>query len=300
MNIKQALAFGAELLKNKSQTAQLDAEILLAFVLKKKRSYLVSHFEDKLKVDVEKEYRNLVRRRAEMEPVAYLVNKKEFYGIELYVDENVLIPRPETENLVEYAIDEIEDMSNRPNCDTEKIALADIGCGSGAIGLAIAVEVSKLSFDHDINFKVLMSDVSEEALAVSQKNVNRLEETIADNVEVVLKRSDLLEGLSSGLDIILSNPPYIPRSKIAYLDKNVREYEPYIALNGGKNGLEFIPELIEQANSKLVKKGVLMFEMYEDHYQKVEEIVKKHYPDLSISFKKDQWGIVRFAILRKV
>jgi release factor-specific protein-(glutamine-N5) methyltransferase len=230
--------------KSGSETARLDAEILLLHILQKDRSYLYSHKTDLVSDVDETLYNKLVKRRTENEPVSYITGKKEFMGLELFVDQNVLIPRPDTEILVEYAIKWINNKSGL-------VKVLDLCTGSGAIGISIAKYCD--------NIRVDLSDYSHDALSVAKKNVqaNKLENKIH------MLESDLFNNITeeNKYHIIVSNPPYISENEMKQLEGNVLNYEPHMALYGGKDGYDFYRKIITDSKKYLFKQGLLALEI---------------------------------------
>ncbi len=219
-------------------TARLDAELLLAHVLKKDRIALYTHFDQPLAADELASYRELIKQRLSGKPIAYLTGRKEFRSLELQVDARVLIPRPDTETLVEVALEFLD----------RKVAprVVDIGTGSGAIALAI----KKARPDAE----VMMIDRSLDALTVARENARRLA------LDVRGEEGDLLSGVAERFELIVSNPPYIPTAQIVTLSAEVRS-EPMAALDGGADGLDLIRRLSVQALSRLVAGGALAMEI---------------------------------------
>jgi len=169
-------------------------------------------------------------------PVEYLTNHVDFCELDFYVDHSVLIPRIETEELVDMAVKEVENIYSKVN---RKISIIDIGTGSGAI----AISVSKRLTEKNIPFKFLATEISQEALDIAKKNAK----TILPEAPIEFKKSDLLEGITQKFDLIISNLPYIPAPWIEYLTKSVKDFEPHIALDGGSSGLVLIHKMIKQA-----------------------------------------------------
>jgi release factor-specific protein-(glutamine-N5) methyltransferase len=245
MTIEELLRKNTKILeKSGSETARLDAEILLLHIIQKDRSYLYSHKTDLLSDENEILYTKLVKRRTENEPVSYITGKKEFMGLELFVDQNVLIPRPDTEILVEHAIEWI-------NKKSDLVRVLDLCTGSGAIGVSIA------KYCH--NIQVDLSDYSHDALSVAKKNVK------ANNLEnkIHIIESDLFNNISvdKKYHIIVSNPPYISENEMKQLEGNVLNYEPHMALYGGKDGNDFYRKIISNSKKYLFKNGLLVFEI---------------------------------------
>ena len=222
------------------ESSRLDAEILLCHVLNKDRVYLYVNFDRPLQKEELDSYRELVVKRAKGISIAYILNKKTFFALDFYVDENVLVPRPETEFLVEFVLDFLN--------TKEKQSILDIGTGSGAIALSLADRIN--------DAKITACDISEKALFVAKKNSDNL--GLSDKVNFVL--SDLFEHIEGLFDVIVSNPPYIASNVIATLSKEVRN-EPHLALDGGADGLDIYKRIIKKAPDFLTKDGILAFEI---------------------------------------
>ena len=212
-----------------SETANLDAQVLLAHVLGQDRAWLFAHYDEKLTPEQADNYAELVARRAAAEPVAYLVGHREFYGLDLLVDHRVLIPRPETELLVDAVLDHID---SRPN---KAVKMVDVGTGSGAIALAVAANCPTV--------QIYAVDLSPDALAVARANVARLDE----RHQITLLQGDLLTPLPERVDIIAANLPYIASPIYLTLDADVPDSEPRLALPAGPEGLDAIARLLRQA-----------------------------------------------------
>jgi release factor glutamine methyltransferase len=225
------------------ESARLDAEVLLAHVLGLKRIMLYARFDQPLTVEERDRYRELVRRRAHHEPVAYLVGEREFWSLSLEVRPGVLIPRPDSELLVQAALTELP--------DDQSARVADVGTGSGALALAIAHERPRV--------EVVATDVSDAALEVAGRNAERL--GLSDRVRVL--RSDLLAGLVPDVapfDLVVANLPYVPSAEVATLMPDVRDHEPVAALDGGPDGLALVRRLIADAPARLTPGGALILE----------------------------------------
>src|SRR5690606_32099755 len=227
-------------------THRLDAEVLLAHILNLERIQLYIQHDRPLTTAEVDAYRRAVARRAHREPVAYITGKREFFSIELLVDRRCLIPRPETEILVETALEEIRQrFPEKP-----EIKVADIGTGSGAIAISVA--------KHEPRARVTAVDIDRDALDVAVANVRRT--GVADRV--TLKVGELLTPLGGELyDAILSNPPYISEEEWRHLAPDVRDYEPRRALVGGEDGLAVIRQLIQEAKRNLAPGGFLALEI---------------------------------------
>jgi release factor glutamine methyltransferase len=281
--IAQAMAWGRATLTGVSENAARDASLLLAYVLKSSPEYPYLHPDAFLDKSSGQEYRDLVGRRARGEPIAYIRGFQEFMGLCFAVDRRVLIPRPETEILVEEVLRFLDSCKEsegpsgpraltpaRPSATDGRCVhpvVADIGCGSGAIGLSVA---KKCPFA-----RVILTDVSEDALEVARQNAMSLDLQGGDYVEtglalrrVAFLRGDLLEPLRArgirALDVIASNPPYIASHEMDGLPAEVRS-EPRLALSGGPDGLYHIRRLILEAGSLVRPGGMLIMEI--DHKQ---------------------------------
>ena len=232
--------------RNRADTPRLDAEILLGESLGCERIELYTRFDEVPDESARTAFRELVRRRAEGTPVAYLVGRREFYSLTFRVTPDVLIPRPETEFLVIAALDLAK---ARPA--SEEISICDVGTGSGVIAVCLA--------RHLPNCRVTALDISPEALAVAEYNARKHE--VADRIELL--ESDLLGSVppERRFDLILSNPPYVSQSEFDALAADVREYEPRKALLAGASGTELIEALLPQAAERLAAGGHLLIEI---------------------------------------
>src|SRR5437016_7696414 len=231
----------------------LAAELLLLHVLGRDRTWPYAHPEEQVSSADAERFFALVARRAAGEPTQQLTGKQEFWGIDFEVTPDVLIPRPETEHLVEVALDRLaarELRAGRKQTLTgEGLRIADIGTGSGCIAIALAKELPAAA--------IYATDISSAALAVACGNVAR--HKVADRVRFL--EGDLLGDVPSLLDLVVSNPPYIGRREAATLMREVRDHEPEIALYGGEEGYELYAELITQAAAHLKPGGILVLEL---------------------------------------
>ncbi len=262
LNIAAALKEATSLLRDNTPRARFEAELLLAYHLGVDRVYLARRDDEE--VDDIKGYFALIRRRAQSEPHEYIVNSVSFYDIELYVDNRVLIPRPETELL----IDEVSKIIAQNSIKN----IAEIGVGSGAISIVLARAFPKL--------KVVATDISSDALEVAA--INREKFALEERIELI--HADLLGGVEDVFDMIVSNPPYIAND--FNLESNVVDFEPHSALFGGKVGHELLEDIIMQSKDKNVR--FLACEMGYDQKDIIERIfiqigVKYHrfYKDLA-------------------
>lgn len=243
--IEELIGTGTSALKEKGiDTARLDSELLLGNIIEKDRVYLITHKEEEINEEDTKKYFDLIEKRRNKMPVKYILNKCEFMGIDFYIEEGVLIPRDDTEILVQEVLKNIEENEEKQVCD--------LCCGSGAIGIALA--------DLRQNIKVDLIDYYPIPEKVSLINIQK--NNLENRVNFI--KSDLLEKpIESGkiYDIIVSNPPYIEESEISKLMEDVKDYEPHTALNGGTDGLDFYRKIIIQSEHVLKNGGILAFEI---------------------------------------
>lgn len=263
-----------------SPSASLDAQVILAHVLEVDRSWLFAHHEYTLSAEQANAYTDLIARRMAHEPVAYLIGRKEFYGLEFQVDHRVLIPRPETELLVDAVLGCVGEQA-QGDC-----LVADVGTGSGAIALAVAT--------NDPSVKVYAIDLSQDALAVAASNVAQLDE----RKQVKLLHGDLLTPLPEAVDIIVANLPYISSAVYPKLDVDVRDYEPKLALEAGSEGLDAITRLLQQAPHYLRPQGAIFLEISYDQGEAVVALAKRLLPTAhSIALRQDYHGRDRLVTI---
>jgi release factor glutamine methyltransferase len=267
------------------ESPRLDAEILLAFALNKERIKLYIDFESPINDKELSTFRELVKRRAKREPVAYITGFKEFWSTTLKVTEDVLIPRPETELIVEQTLKLIKSNHSKGN----KIVAADIGTGSGAISIALAIECSDISF--------LSVDISLKALKVAKENIylNGLEAQVfavcADSY-YAFKEIEVF-------DFILSNPPYVLMSDIAGLQPEITDFEPYLALDGGEDGLDFYRNSLPGLCRLLKSGGFAVFEIGDEQGESVTGIFEESGAFVEVDVLKDYSGQDRLITARK-
>lgn len=249
-------AYG-ELGRARVDSRHLTAELLLAHALGWDRVRVLAHPEQRVSAQVRRAFDALVRRRGNGEPLQYLTGLQEFYGRPFRVTPAVLIPRPETELLVEKAIQLAQPPKARP------LRIADVGTGSGCIAVSIACEIPRC--------EVVAVDISPEALAVARGNARRL----AGRACVRFVCGDLLEAFPSApvFDLVLCNPPYVPRDIPAQVSAGVRDHEPHLALFGGEDGLRVYERLAPQAADRIVPGGWLVMEMGYTQAEDVERIL---------------------------
>ena len=260
-------------------TPRLDAEVLLGFVLQKSRLQLYLSFEMPVFPDHLSVFRQLVQRRKEHTPVSYLTNHREFMSIDFYVDSRVLIPRPETEILVEYVLDRTS--THGP------ISLVDIGTGSGAIAVSLAFNRPE--------WYIVATDISIDALAVAETNATR------HQTQIEFRSGDMLstlESVDNKFDWIVSNPPYISSQDYKILPPDVRNFEPKLALASPPDGLQLIRILIESAPNYLKPNGRLAIEIGKGQRLDVEDFVHRSKKYQKIDFIPDLSGVARILVVQ--
>lgn len=256
MNIKQALEEAKNILKsNNFEDSNIIAKELLSYVLKKDKVYLTINLDNDL-TDIEyDEFTKCIKEIIDGKPLQYITQKQEFMGMEFFMNENVLIPQPDTEILVETVLDICK------KYDKQSLRILDLCTGSGAI----AISLSKI-----LNTQVFASDVSIKALKVAEKN------NVLNNTKVEFIESNLFEKINGEkFDIIVSNPPYIKNEEIKSLSKQVQN-EPYIALAGGEDGLDFYRKIIDEAYKHINKNGYLCLEIGYDQKEDLIKLIKQN------------------------
>ncbi|MGI8743198.1 MAG: peptide chain release factor N(5)-glutamine methyltransferase [Bryobacteraceae bacterium] len=273
VTIQTALLQGTQLLEQAETAApRLTAEVLLSFALRQERSYLYAHSDEDLTELAWLHYGRYLHERLKGKPTQYITKRQEFYGREFRLTEDVLIPRPETEHLVEAALARI-----RPDD-----SVLDIGCGSGAIAITLALETPA---------RVYGSDVSLAALRVAARNNTRLDAGVhwlaADLASALAERS---------LDVLVSNPPYVPRTDEPNLQREVRDWEPHLALFAGATGVELYERLIGQARAVLKPAGWLLLELGYNSLESVRQMLSAGWCDIEIG--ADLAGLPRVIAAR--
>ncbi|NTW04997.1 MAG: peptide chain release factor N(5)-glutamine methyltransferase [Peptococcaceae bacterium] len=280
MNISQWLLYASDYLKSKCQGAgRIDAELLLAHCLEKDRVALYRDALDTLTAQQQGHFLSLLERRGKGEPLAYITSKKEFMGNEFFVRPGVLIPRPDTELMVERVVDAYIDRQT----------LVDVGTGSGAIVISLALL---------LNWKRIYAiDISQTALEVARYNAFR--HGLSERIEFL--RGDLLAPIFKikdiKVDFITANLPYIPSGEIPGLMPDVKDYEPLIALDGGQDGLDFYRRLILQAREILKSGAYLLMEIASGQGEILERIMT---PEWSLEILKDLAGRERLVVARRL
>ena len=257
MNIQTVLNQASQILDNSSNTlSKLDSEILLSEVIKKNRQYLILNSNEELKKENIKSFDYLVKRRKKGEPIAYLINKKEFWKQNFYINQNVLIPRPDTELLVEETLKLFNVNS--------KLNILDIGTGSGCILLSILKERR--------NFFGTGIDISKKAINIAHFNAKMHQ--LSNRVKFY--NSDVDKFLIGKYDLILSNPPYIRQQDLKYLEIDVKDFEPKLALDGGKDGFSKIIKVISKTAMLLKRNGRFILEIGFGQKNRILNILKQN------------------------
>ncbi|GIV84391.1 MAG: release factor glutamine methyltransferase [Candidatus Roseilinea sp.] len=268
------------------------ARLLLAHVLDKPKEWLVAHGDARLDAAARERFGALLRRVVAREPLAYVLGSREFYGLDLSVDRRVLIPRPETEGLVELALDELQTIPLSPHLRPARFSVLDVGTGSGAIPIAIA--------KHAPDVRILATDISADALAVARLNARR--HGVADRI--TLLQADLLDGLVALPPIITANLPYVTRAEIEGLPPEIQAHEPRIALDGGDDGLALVRRLLEQIAARMTRGDgtsqprVVFLEIGASQGPAALAAARTLLPHAQAEIKKDLAGLDRVLALR--
>ncbi len=260
----------------------LSAQLLLAKAMGCSKVDLYLRFNQQVNKSVRDKFRQLVRRAYQGEPIAYILGEKEFFSLTIKVNPSVLIPRPETELIVQWVVRKSREMFS----DGDKLDILDIGTGSGCIAIALAKNLP-------VEAKIIACDISDDALSVAEEN--RSAHNLEDKITFV--KSELFENIrpESKFDFIVSNPPYVTERDYQNLPKQIKEYEPACALLGGEDGLDVIRRIIKQAKDYLKPEGWLVFEIGYDQKPAVESLLKEGgYSD--VEFEVDSSNIPRVAI----
>ncbi len=252
MTYREAIETGTRILQKENiADAKIDAWYLLQMACKIDRNFYYLHEEDELTAEQQSEYESTVHKRAEHVPLQYIIGEQEFMGLKFKVNSNVLIPRQDTETLVEEALRVVE----------PGMRVLDLCTGSGCIIISLAKNVADISCTG--------SDISKQALLVAKENAK------ANEVEVEWERSDLFENISGTFDLIVSNPPYIPTGEIPGLMPEVRDFEPVDALDGKEDGLYFYRIITEKSPEYLTSDGYLYFEIGYDQGEAVSAMMRQ-------------------------
>jgi len=253
MKALEAIKAGSKLLKEKNiSTYILDSELLLSKSLKKPREEILINLEQNINEKVLVDFNNYLNRRSKKEPIAYLLGEKEFWSRKFFVNKDTLIPRPETELLVDKLVTIFK---------KKKLTILDIGTGSGCIIISLLIELK--------NSTGMAVDISKKAINVAKKNANKY--SLSDRIKFIHKSFSELYGKK--FDLIVSNPPYIKRKDIKNLSDDIKKFEPKMALDGGNDGLDLIKKIIYKSKKILKNNGTLALEIGNEQIKKVSRIL---------------------------
>ena len=275
--VRELIDEASEKLKNVSETPRLDAEILLAKALEASRFELFTKYDENVAQEHEKLFRSFLERRLSFEPIAYITNEKEFFEDTFFVDKRVLIPRPESEFIVEKAAELLK--------NTEKAEVLDICCGSGCIGLSIK---------RASGCRLTLSDISQDALVVAKINSARL---FPNSTDISFVKSDLFSDISGQFDLITANPPYLSEDDMKNFVVKELSFEPENAFFGGKTGFEITEKILQSVHNFLKPGGYFITELGFEG----KNFINKNYDGIELmEIVKDYSGIDRAAIFRKI
>ncbi len=273
MTITEALVQGGAALPNSTSPA-LDARLLMEYVLEKEHSYLVSHGDERLTASQQSIFRSLISRAARLEPIPYITGRAPFYGLEFSVTPAVLIPRPESELLLEATLA----WTAGAESHGEDLAVVDVGTGSGCIAILLARLLA--------NAQVYAIDSSPAALAIAGANA----ETFGVMAAIHFFLGNLLEPLPVVPDLIVANLPYIADHEWPVIEDGVKLYEPDLALRGGPDGLDLIRLLLVQATERLAPRGAIFLEIGWQQGPAAERLARNAFPTAQVNVRKDYGG----------
>jgi len=273
MTLRQALLLARQTIAciNDVENPSLESEILLRYALKISRAQLLLDIDKELSPAIEVIFRKWIERRLNEEPIAYIIGCREFFGLDFYVDKRVLIPRPETETIIEESI--------RFSHTHHVTSIADIGTGSGAIAISLAVNLPQ---SH-----IYATDISGAALEVARINCQK--HNMSDRI--TLLQGDLLHPLPQPVDILVANLPYVNKEDVARMPS--AKYEPVLALDGGKNGLDKIIRISSQLKNRVNSSGCMLFEIGKGQSKAVFDLMFGQFPSSVIEIISDLAGIER-------
>lgn len=257
------------------RTARFESELLLSQAMGISRAGLLARLTDPLDAAQAARFAAMVARRAQREPIAYILGHKEFYGVDLVVDRRVLIPRPETELLVDLGLSALKRVAHASP------VVVDVGTGSGAVAFAMAFHAEHAIF--------IATDISPDALAVARLNAHRL--GLQDRVQLLL--GDLLAPVKTAVDIVTANLPYIPYKRFEQMPREIRHYEPHIALDGGPDGMDTIRRLFEQILPHVARAAQIFVEISEEQGTQAVHLASSRFPTAVVKLHKDLEGLDR-------
>ena len=261
--------------------ARLEAEVMVMNVLRMPRQAIFAEQEREVSEQQQVALNELLKRRYTREPLAYILGQREFYGINVVLTPAVLIPRPESEGLVEHAL-----FMAMMGMESTDLTIADVGTGSGAIAINLAMHLPM--------GRIFAVDISDSVLDVAAYNIRA--HGVGDRVSLAI--GDLLDAVPEPLDLIVANLPYIPTDRISTLQPEVQK-EPVLALDGGADGLDLIRRLLAQAENKLKSHGIILLEMDPDQVPVVAELALQHFPKGSTDVEQDLAGMDRILVIRR-
>ncbi|MEM7116523.1 MAG: peptide chain release factor N(5)-glutamine methyltransferase [Chloroflexota bacterium] len=276
VTIQAAWEYGRSQLNSSSPTPQLDARLLLEYVLDASYSHLIAHGQETIATDAWRHYQQLVRQARQHEPIPYLIGSTPFFDFDLAVTMAVLIPRPETEELVEKA------RSYARRLAAPRIV--DVGTGSGCIAIGLAHFLPEAH--------ITAVDISPDALAVARQNASRYAPQRID-----FRHGSLLEPIAPPVDLLVANLPYVTTEEWTALGDGVKLFEPRLALDGGPDGLELIRQLLQQATTKMAPAGVLLLEIGWQQGEAVQTIANRLFPKAAVRVESDLTGRERFLVI---
>ena len=262
--------------------ARLEAEVRVMNVMRMARQSIFAEQETEVSAQQQEALEELLARRYQREPLAYILGMREFYGINVVLTPAVLIPRPETEGLVEHAL-----FMAMMGMESRELSIADVGTGSGAIAINLAIHLPAA--------RIFAVDVADAVLDVAAYNIRA--HGVGDRVKLGI--GDLLEAVPEPVDLIVANLPYVPTGRIPTLQPEVQK-EPALALDGGPDGLDLIRRLLTQAEDKLKPNGIILLEMDPEQITAVQELALQHFPEGSTSVEKDLAGMDRILTIFRV
>ncbi len=281
MNQQQLVKKGKEILKNgEVEEVENKAKSLLGFVLRQSREEMIRNSLEGVSEVQQKEYEENLQKIIQGKPLQYITHSQEFMGLDFYVDENVLIPQPDTEILVELALEKIQSIKE------QKIQILDLCTGSGAIGISLAKQFKEIAQNNKEmeEYQIIATDISEKALEIANKNA--MKNQVQNQIQFI--KSDMFYNLKEmKFDMIVSNPPYIETEVIETLSKEVKQ-EPRIALDGGEDGLRFYRIILENAKQYLRKEAYVLIEIGYDQGEKIIKLWQelKEYCQLELITKE--------------
>jgi release factor glutamine methyltransferase len=282
VNIREAFRHGSRTLAEAgNEEASLEAELLLAHALKTDRTHLYQRLHEELPRNAAKTFEALLQRRLAHEPTAYILGRKEFYGLEMEVTPAAIIPRPETETLVELVL---EFVGTREAAHETQVV--DVGVGCGAVAIALAVNLPEA--------EIVATDISPEALALARRNAER--HGVAARIRFL--EGDLLEPLDAPVDVIAANLPYVRTGDFEAAPPEIRQHEPLLGLDGGPDGLRIIERLLRDAPDRLRPGGALFIEIGEEQGEAARRLAAEAFPQARIEVRQDLSGLDRVLAVR--